>query len=201
MFKEILFAVVIIAVVSTMASTPSAGVEIQTPQTADVLKGTVEVIGSVSEPDFLSASLYYAYADTTVETWFLIQTIQKPMNADVLAKWDTSLITDGNYKLKLSVLRKSGEIQEVIVDHLQVRNYTAAEVVAPTQTLAPVEANLTPTDIPTQPIIMATEYPTNRAAMSNESVTGEIKNGLILGVFSVLAFGIYTAMRGWFYRR
>jgi hypothetical protein len=201
MFKEIFLAIIVIGVVGTLASTNSAGVEIQTPQTADVLKGSVEVLGSVSESDFISASLYYAYADTSVETWFLIQTIQKPVKDDVLAKWDTSLITDGNYKLKLSVLRKSGEIQEVVVDHLQVRNYTAAEAVAPTQTLAPIEADLTPTEIPTQPVVTATDYPINRAAMTTESVAGEIKNGMILGVFCVLAFGIYTAMRGWLYRR
>lgn len=201
MFKEIILAIVVLGVVSTLASTTSTGVEIQTPQTADVLKGSVEVKGSVSESDFISAGLYYAYADTTVETWFLIQSIQKPVADGVLAKWDTTLITDGNYKLKLSVLRKSGEIQEVIVDHLQVRNYTSAEDVAPTQTLAPVEADMIPTDIPTRPVVTATNYPINRAAMTTESVAGEIKNGMILGVFCVLAFGIYTAMRGWFYRR
>ncbi|MEA5079139.1 MAG: hypothetical protein VB013_11275 [Anaerolineaceae bacterium] len=183
-----------------MAEVTSTGVEIQTPQAADVLKGSVEVKGSVSESGFISASLYYAYADTTVETWFLIQTISQPVTDGVLAIWDTSSISDGNYKLKLSVLRKSGEIQEVVVDHLQVRNYTPAQVVAPTQTEV-VEVLQTVTDIPEKPVITATAYPNNRASAAVTSVADEIKNGLIVGVFCILAFGIYTSIRGWFYRR
>lgn len=200
MFKEIFLAIIVLTVVSTMAEVTSTGVEIQTPQAADVLKGSVEVKGSVSESGFISASLYYAYADTTVETWFLIQTISQPVTDGVLAIWDTSSISDGNYKLKLSVLRKSGEIQEVVVDHLQVRNYTPAQVVAPTQTEV-VEVLQTVTDIPEKPVITATAYPNNRASAAVTSVADEIKNGLIVGVFCILAFGIYTSIRGWFYRR
>jgi len=200
MFKEIFLAIVVLTVVSTMAEVTSTGIEIQTPQAADVLKGSVEVKGSVSESGFISASLYYAYADTTVETWFLIQTISQPVTDGVLAIWDTSSISDGNYKLKLSVLRKSGEIQEVVVDHLQVRNYTPAQVVAPTQAVE-VEVLQTATEIPGKPVITVTAYPNNRAAVAVTSVADEIKNGLIVGIFCILAFGIYTSIRGWFYRR
>ncbi|MPM23842.1 hypothetical protein SDC9_70319 [bioreactor metagenome] len=200
MFKEIFLAIVVLTVVSTMAEVTSTGVEIQTPQAADVLKGSVEIKGSVSESGFISASLYYAYADTTVETWFLIQTISQPVTDGVLASWDTSSISDGNYKLKLSVLRKSGEIQEVVVDHLQVRNYTPAQVVAPTQAVE-VEVLQTATEIPEKPVITVTAYPNNRAAVAVTSVADEIKNGLIVGIFCILAFGIYTSIRGWFYRR
>jgi hypothetical protein len=200
MFKEIFLAIVVLTVVSTMAAATSTGVEIQTPQAADVLKGSVEVKGSVSESGFISASLFYAYADTTVETWFLIQTINQPVKDGYLASWDTSSISDGNYKLKLSVLRKSGEIQEVVVDHLQVRNYTPAQVVSPTQTEV-VEVLQTATDIPEKPVVTVTDYPNNRAAVAVTSVADEIKNGLIVGIFCILAFGIYTSIRGWFYRR
>ncbi len=200
MFKEIFLAIVVLTVVSTMAAAPLTGVEIQTPQAFDVLKGSVEVKGSVTESGFISASLYYAYADTTVETWFLIRSISQPVNDGLLATWDTSSISDGNYKLKLAVLRENGEIQEVVVDHLQVRNYTSAQVVTPTQADA-VEVLPTATVIPGQPALTATAYPDNRASVTVTNIANEIKNGLIVGIFCILAIGIYTLIRGWFYRR
>jgi hypothetical protein len=44
----------------------------------------------------------------------------------VLAKWDTTTITDGIYRLKLSVTTTNGTINEVVVEQVTVMNYTHA---------------------------------------------------------------------------
>lgn len=206
MFKDILVAMVLIVVVSSITTAASTNLEITSPVQGQVLQGTVEVSGSLSVKDFASANLSYAYADSQVETWFVISSLDKPINQGVLGKWDTSLISDGDYRLKLSVVNKDGTIEEVIVDSLQVRNYTpfvATQVPALENTVVITEA---PTILPestqvAEPMVTATPFPANLASSTFENVKSEIKNGAIIGVASIFAIGIYALIRGWISRR
>lgn len=201
MFKSLLFSLVFLTLALSFSVAASNVPVITAPQNGQVLKGVVEVDGSIDAEGFLSAELYYAYANTESETWFLIAHIDKPVSYAVLANWDTSSISDGDYRLKLVVESSAGDLQETIVGPLLVRNYTSVEATVMPAT-AVVENNLLTTQpAPTESATAATPLPENQAAVSSGEVGEEVKTGLIVGMASIVALGIYILARGWLYRR
>ena len=78
------------------------------PKQGDVLQGVVTIRGSSNETGFLSAEVDFAYAGDTTGTWFLIATGSQPVDSNILASWDTTTITDGNYNLRLRVTLTDG---------------------------------------------------------------------------------------------
>jgi len=201
MIKEFMVALFIAFFLTSGASAATSGVELLTPTDGQVLQGNVEVKGSIPSEGFVSATLAYAYADSDSETWFLISTISQPVNNDVLAIWDTSTISDGDYQLKLTVTRQNGQVQDVIVKKLLVRNYTPVEstaeiIVTQVENISEVSATVPP------PLIhQATAYPVNRAALNTDSVNVRLKQGATLGIVCLLALGVYSFFRGWLRRR
>ena len=85
---------------------------------------------------FLSYEIDFAYSSDSTQSWFLIQESTSPISEGILAVWDTSVITDGDYNLRL-LINKAGDGQEIIeITGLHVRNYTPID----TQTSAPTQA-------------------------------------------------------------
>lgn len=200
MLKELFLSIVLISVVSSVAFAATPGIEVLTPTEGQVLQGNIEVKGTISAEGFVSAELSYAYARSGVETWFVIGTISQPVSNGVLAVWDTSTISDGNYRLKLSVKRKNGEVQDLIVNEVLVRNYTPVETTV-TPTLAP-DSNGTKIVISTVVVLnKPTPYPANDASLTTLSVNEWLKDGLIIGVVCLLALGAYSFFRGRLRRR
>lgn len=103
------------------------GLYITAPESGDVVEGVIEIRGSVPEEAFSSAEVLYAYEQAEVETWFLITRLDKVVQDDVLATWDTTTITDGEYRIKLVMKTASGNEYHVIVEHLQVSNYSRVQ--------------------------------------------------------------------------
>ncbi len=113
-----------LALLLGMTITP--GLYITAPTTGEAVEGIVEIRGSVPEEGFLSAEVLYAYAQTGKETWFLIKRLDKVVQGDVLAAWDTTTITDGAYHIKLVVTKVGDRRNEVVVENIQVSNYSRA---------------------------------------------------------------------------
>ncbi len=109
-----------------LGMTITPGLYITAPTTGEVVEGVVEIRGSVPEEGFLSAEVLYAYAQTGKETWFLIKRLDKVVQDDVLAAWDTTTITDGVYHIKLVVTKVGDHRNEVVVENIQVSNYSRA---------------------------------------------------------------------------
>lgn len=112
--------------VMLLGMTITSGLYITAPTTGEVVEGIVEIRGSVPEEGFLSAEVLYAYAQTGKETWFLIKRLDKVVQDDVLAAWDTTTITDGVYHIKLVVTKVGDRRNEVVVENIQVSNYSRA---------------------------------------------------------------------------
>ena len=81
--------------------TPLVAITAPTPD--ELLRGQATITGAINFPSFLSAQLEFAYASNPTNTWFPIQTFSAPLNDPTLAVWDTTLITDGDYVLRLRV--------------------------------------------------------------------------------------------------
>jgi hypothetical protein len=164
------------------------------------LQGSVGITGSVSADQFVSAELSYAYSRNVSATWFLIATVSQPVTDNVLAVWDTSTISDGDYKIKLTVKMSDGTTQETVIDPVLVRNYTAVQSTAtPMPTLAQTEAASVATVIPTTEVSASvasvTPFPTNQASLTTGALGDSLRTGLILGLLIVVVVSIYGYIR------
>jgi len=157
------------------------------PEQGSVVSGIVEVYGSIPPESFASAKLNYAYLLDTEENWFLINRIDKPVDSGLLGSWDTTLISDGLYQLKLIVKTTNGEKFEYIIKDVQVANYSRAE--APTvlegaSALTAGEGINTGVASSNQP----TDLPDNPASIKEREIRRSIYIGMgVAVVFTVLA--------------
>jgi len=81
-------------------------VEIQTPQAGDTVISWKRVIGSVAIEDFQYYQLAYAVA-AQPNNWFMIRESNIPVVNGEIAVWNTDLLAEGHYLLRLSVYSTS----------------------------------------------------------------------------------------------
>ena len=194
MIKEILsFVLPIILLSPITAFLPT--VEVTAPKEGQAIQGSVTISGSVSGDDFVSGDISYGYDSDGNSTWFFISSLSQPVTNGVLAVWDTSTISDGNYQLKVTAKYKNGETKEVIIQHLLVRNYTAIQNTA---TELPVvnerENDATPTVTVTS-VISATPFPTNSGSLKVAQIQESVQWGGILGIVGLLFIGLIVLIR------
>lgn len=196
MFNQLLISLVLLV--------QSANVLIVSPQPGDVLRGQVEIVGEMNVPNFASAELAFSYASNPADrfTWFTIQTFSQPVQEPILAVWDTTKLTDGDYTLHLRVLLQDGSSQDVVVSDLKIRNDTPLPTVSPTATdpvgfikinptaTIPPAATALPTLFPSP-----TPLPVNPVSVTSSSIYSNFARGglLVLGLFFI--FGILLRFR------
>src|SRR5512133_303184 len=117
-----------------LAAQGSPQVAISSPKPGEILRGQVNIIGTTSIPDFLSAQLDFSYASAPDETWLPIQTLSQPVFDSPLYAWDTTTITDGNYILSVRVLLGDGSVQEATVPVVLQNDIQPTSTPAPTAT-------------------------------------------------------------------
>jgi len=201
-----LFVILLIQVtpVHAQASTPSSptpasdlppAVEISNPDIGQALQGVVAVTGNSAIPEFKNSELSFAYSNDPTGTWFLIGENQEPIENGVLAHWDTTTITDGDYQLRLVVYLASGQQHIASVAGLRVRNYSAVETETPTPSPTPKPGNTpeptstsTPTLTPIPPT--ATAVPPNPAILEPHDLYTNMARGAlaVIGFFSLIGF-------------
>lgn len=192
MVKSIVFSSIFVFL-RLLSPLSNLNVEITSPKEGQVVQGNIEIKGTAAGDGFDSAELAYAYAESGNPTWFVIGTVSQPVNVSLLAVWDTTTISDGDYQLRLTVHYKDGTVVESVVNRVLVRNYTPVEI-TPTQPVAEIVNTPTPTEVPM--ITVATAYPVNAASLSTVSVEKSFKEGLILGIVCIVGLGVYAAFCG-----
>jgi hypothetical protein len=172
---------------------------ITSPQAGETLRGQVEIQGRIDFPDFASAELSFSYAASdSGDAWFPIQTFSAPPADSTLAVWDTTLVTDGDYNLRLRIVLQDGSIQDTLVMNLTIRNYTpdptATLTGIPTVTPTPLffsqfdSPSLTgqSTPMPVGAFPTATPLPTNPAELTTAAILTTFGKAAlaVLGVFA-----------------
>jgi hypothetical protein len=177
---------------------------IESPVAGQAIQGSVVILGSTGQDGFYSYELDFSYTQDPTQVWFLIQESTTPILDGILAVWDTTTITDGEYTLRLLVTHNDGTHTEDLVENLRVRNYTFMETSTPTP--------IPPTSLPNQPAISPTPapsstptptsqpptptaLPTNPVEITPSQVVITYRNGaaFALGCFALL--GIYLGIR------
>jgi hypothetical protein len=172
------------------------------PLPGQALQGIVPVEVSLIVSQLDVAILEFRYMDHPTGTWFLIAQVTESITDGVIAQWDTTTITDGDYDLRLQAITRDQQKMVYEVKGLRVRNYTAIETetptpFSPTETMFPGQATITPlpTRTPLPPTV--TPLPTNPAILTSGQFTRSIVSGSLatLGIFFLLGFYVFLRAR------
>ena len=104
---------------------------ITSPGSGSAVQGKVEIKGYIKATDFAGYELDFSNASSTGSGWFPIQTSDQNPTDGSLGFWDTNSITDGNYRIRLTVHYKDAGQAEVYVEDIRVRNYSPIETDTP----------------------------------------------------------------------
>lgn len=159
--------------------------QVFSPLPGEAVQGLVQIIGTIDVPGFQYYELAFTFKEEDTQTWFLISQGDTPVIQGVLGEWDTTVLTDSIYDLMIRVHLQNGDVTEILIESIRVRNYSPIE----TATLAPTQASnqqTTPTPEPTQeaePTAQPTptEFPNNPASVDSDQITTAIKRGGIAG--------------------
>ena len=173
-FFGTLFLLLIIAALpatASIAAPPKQGelAVITAPADNDVVRGVVSIIGSAVHPAFDRYELAYAVEPVTSnDQWVGIGEVgrEQVVNGE-LAKWDTTILPDGSYSLRLRVVRNDGNYSETEVKHVVVANAVPTETPTPSASPTPTT---TPTPLPPTPTIVI-ELPTPEATPTPRVLT------------------------------
>lgn len=175
-----------------LAALPINNPRVDAPLAGDVLQGTVAIIGSTDISGFKSAEVLFAYDADRTGTWFLLHQSSEAVTNGTLANWDTTTITDGNYRLKVVVTLENGSTRETLVEGLRVRNYLPVETQAPV-----VEATQEPEPVPTlaaAALPVPTPLPANPAQVDVKHLKGSLLNGILFAAAGFVLLGVYLAL-------
>jgi hypothetical protein len=168
--------------------------DIESPRPGDVLKGLVEIKGTATGEDFASYDVSFAYAEDTTGTWFIIQSSDQPVEKSVLAVWDTTVIADGIYRLRVQQYSTKGEVETLLVENLRIRNYSPIETKTPAPTKENIVVEATKETTPTS-MIEITPLVANPAEISLKSFWRTVITGVSITAALFLFLGVRAAMK------
>ena len=90
------------------------------PEPADVLSGTIEIVGTADVPNF--GFYKYEVARLGTQDWATISADRDPKVNEVLGSWNTSSLTNGDYFLRLVITDNVGVVLEPCVIAVRVAN-------------------------------------------------------------------------------
>ncbi|MGQ9668149.1 MAG: hypothetical protein ACUVWB_12630 [Anaerolineae bacterium] len=196
---------------SAYAAPPSQGLAVITsPQSLTTVRGAVVIEGSASHPEFWKYEVHYA-PEPNPTNWVLIGSVHEtPVVNGRLEVWDTTLVSDGIYSLRLRVARRDGNYDEYYVRQITVANTRPTETPTPAETPTPT---ITPTPIPPTPTVVieqpkritppASPSPGTTAAVPQATPTPAETPALNLGAFwnafclgGKIAFAAFAVLGG-----
>ena len=104
--------------------------QITSPTDGQTLTGLVSITGSADHPDFARWELAYGPDPNPNDAWQPFAGGDKPILNGTIGTWNTGVIADGRYALRLRVIRQDSNYDEAFVRGLQVSN--SAPVGTPT---------------------------------------------------------------------
>jgi hypothetical protein len=125
---------------------------ITSPRDRAVVRDKVSIRGTATHPEFWKYEVAYGPEPNPGDQWILIGVVHETQVVDnVLETWDTTLLPDGNYSLRLRVVRRDGNFQEYFVREIAVANTQPTDTPTPEVTATPTD---TPTPLPPTPTIV-----------------------------------------------
>ena len=197
--------------------------QIISPTEGQTLTGLVTVTGSADHPEFARWELAYGPDPNPNDAWQPFASGDKPILNGTIGTWNTGVIADGGYMLRLRTIRKDSNYDEAFIRGLKVSNaapvgtptsippaatfpaeqttFTAAEAVQP---IATIMVEQPPTSVPEARVVQTNQPKTNTASRNSAAPASGFDahqlgtaclNGVLLtaGLFVVL--GVIQAGR------
>jgi hypothetical protein len=164
------------------------------PRSGEALQGMVIIEVATNVSGFAFAEIAFTFVADPTGTWFPIATSSQPITNGTMSAWDTTVISDGEYTLRLRVTLTDGSFRDAIVSSVRVRNYTAVETNTPAMIVP--NASPLPTSTPTPtPLATPTLLPHNPAVFGSKDVSNSILYGGMTAIAIFAIFSIYLWMR------
>jgi hypothetical protein len=182
----------------------TAELSVTSPQTGQTLRGSVEITGNLNVPNFSSAELTFSYAASNPvdSSWFSIQTFSQPVQGPVLAVWDTSALTDGDYTLRLRVFFQDGTSQDILINDLKIRNDQPLPTITPTVTATATPPPFVPKPTSTRPpdavsisFPSSTPMPVNPASVTLPAIYSTFGRGALAVLALFIFFSLILRLR------
>ncbi len=125
--------------------------QITSPRDRAAVRGLVPIEGSATHPQFQKYELHFGPEPNPGDQWTPVgnSPFFVPVVQGRLALWDTTVIPDGLYSLRLRVVRLDGNYEEYFVRGIQVVNTRPTEVPTRAATPTPVPPTEIPSPTPT----------------------------------------------------
>lgn len=173
MFRRALLPIVVILMCLAIAIPSIAApylqgdlrLEIISPAAGSQIRGTVPIVGSAVVPNFQFYKVEWGIGPNPAQ-WALIGSLHdQQVTNNQLEVWNTNVVPDNTYTLRLTGVKNDGNWEEFYVRNLQVANSAPQATATPTETPTP-EGTLTATPTP------ADETPEASAEATPEGKTG-----------------------------
>ena len=174
---------------------------VENPSPDEVLQGVVTILGSTDLFGFQSAEISFGYQSDATDTWFLIEQGESAINDDTLAIWDTTTITDGDYKIRVRVYLDDGTYADTIIPRLHVRNYSP--IIDEQSYAIPTSAVSEDESIPEETAIKPTStvLPGNPASISSSGIISSLIKGIVFAILAMIIIGAFFVIRAMVRRR
>lgn len=172
-------------------------VMIASPRQGEALQGQVAIIGTTDIEGLQSYQVSFAYQKDESNTWFPIGQGEQKLRSETLATWDTTMISDGIYRVKVVVFLEDGRTLETIVTGLRVRNYTPIETNTP-EPASQSAGDQTPT-LPadyTPPSQTPTSTAKNSLRVTSTMLGDSLVRGGLVALLLFVVLGAYLGLRG-----
>jgi hypothetical protein len=175
-------------------------VVVDSPRPGDALQGQVVINGTTDLEGFQSYEVSFAYQQDATSTWFPLYSGKEAVKEGALATWDTTIISDGTYRLRVMVFLGDGRAVQTVVSGLRVRNYTAVETTtpAPERTLEGQSTSVTGDYVPEGAALSPTAN--NPAQIRGTDLGSSLALGGLVALGLFVLIGLYLAVRALFRR-
>jgi hypothetical protein len=198
------------------AAPPSQALgQISSPRDRASVRGLVPIEGSATHPQFQKYEVHYGPEPNPGDQWTPVggSPFTVPVVQGRLALWDTTIIPDGVYSLRLRLVRLDGNYDEYFVRGIQVGNTRPTDT--PTPAASPTPSLPTETPSPTPTIVIgvptvasptprpsATPLPTvpptatpERMDLPFQNVSGAACWGARITILAFAAIGLFFAFK------
>lgn len=143
--------------------------QITSPRDRASVRGLVPVEGSATDPQFQKYEVHFGPEPNPADQWTPIQgsPFTVPVVQGRLGLWDTTIVPDGVYSLRLRVVRLDGNYDDYFVRGVLVANTRPTETPAPVA--SPTRAGPTDTPAPTPTVMIAVPTVSTPTAQPSET--------------------------------
>jgi hypothetical protein len=140
------------------AALDCGNVALTAPSAGATLSGPVDINGRALVQDFRFYKVEYSPLGS--DKWVLIGTdvVRRPVGNGLLVVWQTTLVPDGAYALRLHVVDSTGNFCPVVLSPVTVQNAHATEPEAPASTETPMLTVVPPQPTATPTTGVAVEF-------------------------------------------